>query len=271
MKNAIKIFLKKIVLLLSSLKYFRYIFFEITNTVANYTSKSYCRGLEIIFFVPNALTYFRMKTIEIKEPETLDWIDSFDKGAIFFDIGANIGVFSLYAAKARECEIFSFEPSVFNLEFLTKNININNLTEQITIVPLSLHNKTRRNYLDVSNPVWGGAFVGTSENKLKSRGFGFYTYSISLDDFIEVYGVPTPDYIKIDVDGVESLILQGGIKILSKVKSILIEVDDSNKTEKDKIESILKQLGFNLKIKAHSDMVEKSEHFNVYNQIWSRN
>jgi len=271
MKNIIKKIFKKNILLLCSLKYFRYMFYEVTNVVVNYTSKVYCRGIEISFFIPNALTNFRMKTIEIKEPETLDWVDSFDTGAIFFDIGANIGVFSLYAAKARRCKVFSFDPSVFNLEFLTKNININNLTERITVVPLALYNETKRSYLDVSSMEWGGAFVDTTEIKLKPEGFGFYTYSISLDDFIEVYDVPAPDYIKVDVDGVESLILQGGIKTLSRAKSILVEVDDSNKTEKDKIKSILKKLGFNLKIKVHSSMVEKSEHFNVYNQIWSRN
>ena len=83
-------------------------------------------------------TSFRMSTIEDKEPETIDWIDSFEEGACFYDIGANVGVFTLYAAKSKKCQVFSFEPSVFNLESLVRNININYLDKQVTIIPIPL-------------------------------------------------------------------------------------------------------------------------------------
>ena len=39
-------------------------------------------------------------------------------GGVFVDIGANIGLYSIYAAKCRNIKVFAFEPSVFNLEFL---------------------------------------------------------------------------------------------------------------------------------------------------------
>ena len=59
-----------------------------------------------------------------KEPETLEWIDQFkgDK-IVFWDIGANVGLYSIYAAlKHKDIQIISFEPSVNNLRVLSRNI-----------------------------------------------------------------------------------------------------------------------------------------------------
>lgn len=43
-------------------------------------------------------TAYRGKNFYTKEPETVAWINSFNKKNTFFDIGANIGIYSLYAA-----------------------------------------------------------------------------------------------------------------------------------------------------------------------------
>ena len=231
MKHVIKSYLKKTIIALSNLRFFRLVFYEITGAVINYVAKVNCRGQEIKFYTPNSLTFFRMSSIETKEPETLDWIDSFDKNSCFFDVGANIGVFSLYAAKARSCKVFSFEPSVFNLEFLAKNINVNNLVEQVTLIPAPLYSKSQISYMSVSSMEWGGAFVGTSQDRVESEEFGFYTSSLSLNRFTEAYNIPQPDYVKIDVDGVENLILQGGDRILSK----LIVAINQNKSKSQQL------------------------------------
>jgi len=50
-----------------------------------------------------------------KEPDTLMWIDKIPEHSVFWDVGANVGLYSCYAAKARNCIVFAFEPSVFNL------------------------------------------------------------------------------------------------------------------------------------------------------------
>ena len=75
---------------------------------------------KIIFFTPNAISKWRINSLFQKEPETIEWIDSFDqsKKIIFWDIGANIGIYSVYAAtKFNDIEVVSFEPSTSNLEF----------------------------------------------------------------------------------------------------------------------------------------------------------
>ena len=67
-------------------------------------------GNKINFFVPNQIIEYRVNTILTKEPETIEWINKFreNKKNIFWDIGANIGLFSIYAAtKHKDCEIVS--------------------------------------------------------------------------------------------------------------------------------------------------------------------
>lgn len=55
--------------------------------------------VEYIFSCPNDVTRWKAETYFTKEPETIEWIDTFNEGDIFFDIGANIGLYSIYAAK----------------------------------------------------------------------------------------------------------------------------------------------------------------------------
>ena len=71
----------------------------------------------------------------------LEWIDEYG-GGVFFDIGANIGIISLYYAKMKEGSVFSFEPSVFNLRQLAKNISINKMSKRITILTNPLADTT---------------------------------------------------------------------------------------------------------------------------------
>ena len=100
---------------------------------------------KITFFIPNKATKLRVRRIFTKEPGTIEWINSFntnEENIIFWDIGSNIGLFSIYAAiRHSKIKVFSFEPSTSNLRVLTRNISINNLQEQIIINQFPLTNK----------------------------------------------------------------------------------------------------------------------------------
>ena len=101
---------------------------------------------KVFFFVPNQLIQYRIDTFFTKEPETLKWIDDFkkDKKVIFWDIGSNIGLYSMYAAlKHSNIEINSFEPSSSNLRVLSRNISINNLVNKININQFPLTDKNK--------------------------------------------------------------------------------------------------------------------------------
>ena len=54
-------------------------------------------GLEMFFSVPNELNHFRVTTFATKEPETLEWIDGLPEGCVLWDIGANVGLYTVYA------------------------------------------------------------------------------------------------------------------------------------------------------------------------------
>lgn len=76
----------------------------------------------------------RIRTYSIKEPDTLDWLDNIEPGSCYFDIGANIGQYSLYPAikLGHDIRIFAFEPQSNNYYALNKNIYLNDLKDLIT-------------------------------------------------------------------------------------------------------------------------------------------
>ena len=71
----------------------------------------------------------RGTTFYTKELETVNWIKNFDKESVFFDIGANIGIYSLFAAKLNYSTV-SFEPESHNFAALNININDNNFEKK---------------------------------------------------------------------------------------------------------------------------------------------
>ena len=82
---------------------------------------------KVNFFTPNYITNFQVDEFFTKEPETLGWIDEFktEDKIIFWDVGANIGIYSIYAAlKHSNIEVVSFEPSTSNLRILSRNIQM---------------------------------------------------------------------------------------------------------------------------------------------------
>ena len=116
------------------------------------------QGLEMCFSVPNELNHFRATTFSTKEPETLEWIDGLPEGCVLWDIGANVGLYTVYAALRKKCHIVAFEPSVFNLELLSRNLYLNGLHQQVTLLPLALSDKMGSNLLHMTSTEWGEHF-----------------------------------------------------------------------------------------------------------------
>jgi len=141
-----------------------YIFELIVNASMQATQKITHSKISLIFSVSNQLNRYRVDSFSTKEPETLEWIDSFPRGSVVWDIGANVGLYSCYAAQARGCKVFSFEPSVFNLELLARNIFLNSLTASVTIIPLPLSHSLAFNTLNMTSMEWGGHCLPLAKN-----------------------------------------------------------------------------------------------------------
>ena len=275
-KSVIKRTTFNLVSLANSSKIGRFINYEFIKSVLQLQKTVIHNGCSLDLVIPNLINKFRADTFSSKEPETLVWIDSIPIGSVFWDIGANVGLYSCYAAKKRRCKVLSFEPSVFNLESLARNIFINDLMDKITIVPLPLSNKLEVSSLNMSSTDWGGALstfgqsYGHDGNDLEKI-FEFKTIGLSMDDAVQRLDIPSPDYIKMDVDGIEHLILKGGSRVLLEVAGILIEVNEDYKEQDDNVFEYLTEAGLVLKEKRHSDMFEGNIVFgNSYNQIWVR-
>ena len=193
---------------------------------------------KIKFFIPNHLTEWRVDTLLTKEPETIAWIDKFknDKEIIFWDIGSNIGLYSIYAAvRHHECKIISFEPSSNNLRVLTRNISINNLENSIKVFTNPLTDKGKKFLMMQHNEFnEGGALNSFGENynfegKKQFYPMKYQLLGFSMKDILDNKFLEIPDYIKIDVDGIEHLILSGAGEYLKdkKIKSISVEINEN--------------------------------------------
>jgi hypothetical protein len=84
----------------------------------------------IALYSPFPGLIFRSATLLTKEVDTIAWIDGFKDNQVFWDIGANVGVYSLYAAIKRQLRVSAFEPSSANYYALTRNCQLNGLTER---------------------------------------------------------------------------------------------------------------------------------------------
>ena len=252
----------------------RYILDIINNHIIKRRKKVFYKDLSLTFYVPNRLSYYRADTFSTKEPETLSWIDNFDNESTFWDIGANIGLYSCYAAKKKNCNVYAFEPSIFNLEWLAKNIHTNNLVNNITIIPIPLTKSLSKNTLNFSTTEWSGALSTFGQNyghdgKSMENIFKFSTIGLSMNDIKQILEVPQPNYIKIDVDGIEHLIIQGGEKVLFHVKELLVEINENFEEQNNNSNKYLKQLGFDLKEKKRIELFQNNKRFSsMYNQIW---
>ena len=238
---------------------------------------------EVNFFIPNQLTDWRIETFFTKEPETLEWIDNFEKKdkIIFWDIGANIGLYSIYSVLRNEnVSTISFEPSTSNLRVLSRNISINNLENKIKILSAPLSNKENQ-FLTMNEGdfVEGGALNTFGENydfagelfdsKMKYKILGTTIKNLLDNNILEI-----PNYIKIDVDGIEHLILEGAGKYLKdkRIKSLSIEINEDFKEQYNKVIEIMDQNEFKLLHKKHNDeMFNDSKKFSkVFNYVFIR-
>ena len=94
---------------------------------------------------------------------------------------------------------------------------------------------------------------------------------MTLQNVIDTFKLPNPDYIKIDVDGLEHLILRGAKSVISKATSILIEINDSFDEQKKISEEILLEAGFYKKQYEKADLSHQKEFANTHNQLWIKN
>ncbi len=227
-------------------------------------------GTRMIFDANEELHLLRAETLATKEPETIHWIDSLERGSLLFDIGANIGVFSVYAAMHRTCDVYAFEPEAKNYACLNSNILVNGLGRRVKALNVGLHDRTGLEFLNLHDLASGAALhaLGEPVDWRKERfvpKFEQAVLAFTLDELIERFGFPVPDHIKLDVDGNEERIIRGGLRTFSnpKLRSLLIEIN-----ENEPLVDLVESCGLKL---AHKTLIAtRGEGRDVFNAVFVR-
>jgi len=255
--------------LLSKCKIGRYFFQVIAEVAMLQTRIVNHGGIQMTFAVPNRLNNYRVETFSTKEPDTLVWLDSMPSGSILWDVGANIGLYSIYAAKACNSTVFAFEPSVFNLELLARNVYGNGVQEQVTLVPIALSDSLGVKPFSMSSTAWGGALSAFGADfdqygRSMCTNFQYQTIGLSMEEAVNLLGIPNPRFLKIDVDGIEHFILRGSPSILNQVDSVLVEINDAFVEQQEASTKALIDAGLVLRQKFYLGVDS------LFNQWWVR-
>jgi FkbM family methyltransferase len=210
------------------------------NNIIDYNPKL---KKKINFYTPNKLSSYRASTYLSKEKDTILWIDKFgSRKNVFFDVGANVGVYSIYYASLYKAKVFAFEPQYNNVTLFSRNVKLNNLHNYVTIIPNPLYKNNKIDFLISSsdNEAASASTTFIKKNNYISKNFGKkLMLSYSIDFLVKNNLIPMPNIIKIDVDGNELDVIKGARKTINekKCKSILIE--KTNKISDHLIDRIL--------------------------------
>jgi FkbM family methyltransferase len=212
-------------------------------------------GRRIKFAIPNRKCLHFAMSLETREPMTNKWILTFGRDDVFFDIGANNGVFALMAAVVPGCRVYAFEPHFASYYTLVHNVYANDQQERVSAYPLAVSDKLGFDNLYLSAITAGKSLnnygdARPSEEELWHAVIPQAAVSISVDEFVRTSGV-MPNHIKVDVDGIEPRIVAGARQTLAdpRLKSIMIEIDENN-SEHQAIHEVMKSSGFG---RSHKD------------------
>lgn len=188
----------------------------------------------------NAIAHGRVVTLFAKEPTTIPWLDSFTSDDVLLDIGANIGLYSIYAAVMRDCQVYCVEPEALNFAELNKNIYLNGLHGRVLAFCAAASTEMKVGELllgafasgyshhDFGENTWlkdmkwsPDVSVGREERARQG------SISVAIDQLVESGAIRMPTHIKIDVDGLEHRVIEGARQTLNdpRLKTVLVEID----------------------------------------------
>lgn len=184
----------------------------------------------------------RVDSFWTKEPDTLAWIDGMKKGSVLIDVGANCGMYSIYAG-SRGINVMAFEPDAGNFYALNRNILLNEL-RNVVAYPIAVSAQKEGPCLLYLSKWELGSSIHTIErgrtykNRPISPVYSQGTWAFNLDTLMHTLEI-VPDYIKIDVDSIDGDILLNSPYSLGVAHSVLCELDSEDEIHKRAIEYML--------------------------------
>lgn len=170
------------------------------------------------------------------EPPVQEAIESnLSPGDVFYDIGTNVGFFTVIAARKVGCSghIYSFEPLPENVKAIRHNIKINGF-ENATVFPKAVAEKTGTGELLVAD-YSGGSALSTANVPPPDMTGTMEVEIVAIDDLVEAGTIQPPSLVKIDVEGAELGVFKGMVKTLEKHRpKVIYEIDDGDRGEYEK-------------------------------------
>jgi FkbM family methyltransferase len=189
----------------------------VCERMAQTVSVSY-NGIDIRFHATTARALHDVLSLGRGEPETVRWIDSLEPG-VLWDVGANVGVYSLYAA-ARGHRVVAFEPAAATYAALCKNIELNGIADRIAAYCMALGDRTHAGTLWMTSSDAGHSMHSIADSA--DRSCRQSTAVFRAAEISRMLDLPPPDYVKIDVDGIEAALV-GEIGAFDTLRSIIVE------------------------------------------------
>ena len=235
------------------------VFLRVRDEIQTKITTSTSSGKYIQFQDNTDSTLRIIQNCQEAELDTIGWIDSMPEDGVLWDIGGNIGFFTLYAAfqlNGESIRVVSFEPAAANYGAINRNIEENEMADHAVAYCIALAGSTRIGRLNMDSEGRGteaGSFhngfeteIGTMDRQINTK-FRQGSVGFSIDDFVEIFGPPLPTHIKMDVDGIEAEILKGGWRTLSakSVRSMIVEMEGDLDSDRNRqVFDLMDQLGF---------------------------
>jgi FkbM family methyltransferase len=204
---------------------------------------------EIYLVVDSRYAPMRMKSCA-KEPWTVDWLENVvGQGETVYDIGANVGAYSLIAAKLGR-RVVAIEPAYASFAALCENIIVNEASEAIYPLAVTLGPATELGYFNYRDVEPGAGLNSTGDRPFLNGGskpiYRQPVLTYRLDDLVDQFALPPPNHLKLDVDGAEAEVLRGATRSLQSgaLQTVMVEV---NEDETDEVVDLLRESGMKLR------------------------
>jgi FkbM family methyltransferase len=190
-----------------------------------------------ILLNPDAQQYQQLMLKAEFDDFLFDYVDRRDwSGKTIYDIGAHVGYHTMNFAHrvGEDGRVFAFEPHPSHQQRLRTNLSRNkDLESRVTLMPVAVSNKAGRIQFYCTESVEGSgssmSFIAGSSTPFPASFYHDYNAihveSAKLDDLVAGGNCLPPDLMKIDVEGAESLVVEGALGMLRQYKpSLLIGV-----------------------------------------------
>jgi FkbM family methyltransferase len=192
-----------------------------------------------------------------KEPWTVEWIESHVRpGDVLFDVGANVGAYSLIAARFSEgrARVFAFEPSFPNFASLCWNVAYNGCQDTVVPLQIGLYSGKGLTMFHYSSLAAGAALHTLGDHTAFAAATPVHRQPVltyGLDELCQDFGIPCPNLIKLDVDGTELEIIKGAARALAHtaLRSVLIELSEDTEGSDQEVIRRLEGAGLRVTLK----------------------